>query len=66
MVPPGPLQALPHGDGALLGVIRGVNKPSNELHKVILTEIPMWLIQLLLGELWPPAGFVSDCHCLFK
>lgn len=40
----------------------GVNKPTNELQKVLLMEIPMWLIQLLLGELQPPTVFVSDCQ----
>lgn len=44
----------------------GVNKPTNELHKVSLMEIPMCLPSLLLGELQPPTVFASDCHCPLK
>lgn len=60
------VQALPHGDGSLLGKIWGLISPQMSSHKVVLMEIPMWLIQLLLGELQPPTVFVSDCHCPLK
>lgn len=37
----------------LVGSDLGANKPTNELHKVLLMEILMQLIQLLLTELQP-------------
>lgn len=49
----------PTGRWVLVGSDLGANKPTNELHKVLLMEILMRLIQLLLAELQPP-------QCLYQ